>query len=721
MATRSLGSLTLDVIARVGGFIQGMDKSERASKKWRDQVEKDAKAIGQAVGLGTAAAVAGIGALVVSQVKYATELTKQAQLANTSVQEFQRYAVAADTAGISQEKLADQLKDFNEKVGEFQQTGAGGMKDFFDQIAPQVGITQEAFKGLSGAQGLQLYYDSLEKASLSQDQMSFYLESIASDTTALIPLLRNGGEGFKVLGDMAAAAGVIIDEKTLRSVDQLNAAVLVSQLATQGLKNQFSSGLLPVLGDMAVAFSDVGVEGSIAARVGESVGVVFKGIAAAAVGAYAGVELIGKGIATLMATVQGGKTSWYDWLIPSVGIQKTISTVISGENQAAKEAVADLDKTAQYYGEVINKIFQAGESGGADGENSKIAQVAELMRQMREQAEELRKNPVSFSVGGSDEELEKVLEFLKTEEQKLKDSYEERRKIILESTTQTEQEKANLILALNIKLNEDLARLKEDSERELKNSLLAIQQDLMTEEEKLTAAAKDRAEVLKQAYEAGLIASRAGLTSEQEYGRLLEENNKKLKEQIEDLKNKQGELDEFTKNAARSIQSNLSDAIVAGFDGGAGDLLDRWKDLLKRMVADALAADVTRAIFGQGALGGANGQYGTDQLFKGITGIFGGFFAGGGRPPLGKISVVGERGPELFIPDSLGTVIPNTRVDKYLSSGAALKSRGGTAGPSISIGNMNFPGVTNAQEARKAAGAAAREILAVINSSARYT
>lgn len=34
-------------------------------------------------------------------------------------------------------------------------------------------------------------------------------------------------------------------------------------------------------------------------------------------------------------------------------------------------------------------------------------------------------------------------------------------------------------------------------------------------------------------------------------------------------------------------------------------------------------------------------------------------FADGGRPPVGKMSIVGERGPELFVPDAAGTVVPN--------------------------------------------------------------
>lgn len=37
-------------------------------------------------------------------------------------------------------------------------------------------------------------------------------------------------------------------------------------------------------------------------------------------------------------------------------------------------------------------------------------------------------------------------------------------------------------------------------------------------------------------------------------------------------------------------------------------------------------------------------------------------FADGGRPPVGRTSLVGERGPELFVPDSAGTIVPNDQL-----------------------------------------------------------
>ena len=61
---------------------------------------------------------------------------------------------------------------------------------------------------------------------------------------------------------------------------------------------------------------------------------------------------------------------------------------------------------------------------------------------------------------------------------------------------------------------------------------------------------------------------------------------------------------------------------------------------------------------GFGALPGTS-VYGGANFGQGLTGDFGGFFADGGRPPVGRPSLVGERGPELFVPGSSGTILPN--------------------------------------------------------------
>ncbi|MCG2916517.1 hypothetical protein, partial [Escherichia coli] len=63
------------------------------------------------------------------------ELERFAKLAETTPEKFQEMSVGAESVGINQEKLSDQMKDFNEKIGEFISLGSGGAADFFEQIA----------------------------------------------------------------------------------------------------------------------------------------------------------------------------------------------------------------------------------------------------------------------------------------------------------------------------------------------------------------------------------------------------------------------------------------------------------------------------------------------------------------------------------------------------------------------------------------------------------
>ena len=170
----------------------------------------------------TAAATALAGAVVAmtrSTVAAANEIDQLSQVANANPEVFQRWSAASATVGIEQEKLADILKDVNDRVGDFLQTGGGPMADFFENIAPRVGVTADQFARLFGPEALQLYVDSLERAGVSQQEMTFYLEAMASDTTRLIPLLRNGGAEMTRLGAQAQALGAVLDADAITAKD----------------------------------------------------------------------------------------------------------------------------------------------------------------------------------------------------------------------------------------------------------------------------------------------------------------------------------------------------------------------------------------------------------------------------------------------------------------------------------------------------------------------
>lgn len=191
-----------------------------------------------------------------SSARQSEEIERGAKLASTNVEEFQRLAYASSSFGIEQDKLADILKDTNDKIGDFFQTGAGPMVDFFEKVAPKVGVTAKEFKNLSGADALQLYVSSLEKANLSQAELTFYMEAIASDSTLLLPLLEKNGEAYKVLAKEAEEYGIVLSEDTIKANKEFSKQLKALQGMFKGIMNSVGSKLIPIFSDLVKRFKE---------------------------------------------------------------------------------------------------------------------------------------------------------------------------------------------------------------------------------------------------------------------------------------------------------------------------------------------------------------------------------------------------------------------------------------------------------------------------------
>lgn len=381
MASRSLGTLTLDLIAKVGGFVAGMDAAERRSEKWRKEVEKNAAKVGAAIGAATAAGITALAALTVSTVRNANEIANLASVANASTTEFQKYAAGAKLVGIEQEKLADIFKDVNDKVGDFLNTGGGALADFFENVAPKIGVTADQFRNLSGPQALGLYVSSLEKAKVSQSDMTFYLEAIASDATALLPLLRNNAEGFKTFGDAAQAAGAILDEKTIKSANELKAATWLVEQSTTGLKNQLTSALIPVLSDFATKLLDVSKDGTSMVAVGEFLVTTLKLVAGAAVATVGAFQLVGKSIAGAAAVASSAfeGITWLEIASGPAGWAKRFVQNLDGVKASTSVFAEDMVGSGKKIVEVLEFIGNAG-TGDVNG---RVKELAKLLDELR--------------------------------------------------------------------------------------------------------------------------------------------------------------------------------------------------------------------------------------------------------------------------------------------------------------------------------------------------
>ena len=128
----------------------------------------------------------------------------------------------------------------------------------------------------------------------------------------------------------------------------------------------------------------------------------------------------------------------------------------------------------------------------------------------------------------------------------------------------------------------------------------------------------------------------------------LTEAEKQAKEEAKKLQETFEKIGESVKN---DLVSNLREAIKGSqsFGQAINKVLDKMKDKLLDMALNE-------------AISGLGGMFGGNKKGGFLGGLIGGLFADGGRPPVGKASIVGERGPELFVPSTAGTIIPNNKL-----------------------------------------------------------
>jgi len=240
MAT--IANLSIGLSADSARLQKDLDKAGRSTKKWSNKQKKTFDGITASIkGMGVAIAAVGAAATLRSLTMLSKELLNLSKLTNMSTTDLQKVSPALASVGVSTEKYADILKDVNDKMHDFLQTGGGPMVDFFEQIAPKVGLTADAFKDLSGDDALKLYVKSLEDANLSQEEMTFYMEAIASDSTLLLPLLRDNAAAMNKLG---LANSQVIKKDVLNDLANLGGQISALSVI---VRNTLTNALGPLI------------------------------------------------------------------------------------------------------------------------------------------------------------------------------------------------------------------------------------------------------------------------------------------------------------------------------------------------------------------------------------------------------------------------------------------------------------------------------------------
>lgn len=244
MATRSLGTLTIDLVARTFGFEQGMDKAARSL----DSKVKDLKKSAVQFGAIAATAIAGAGTALAVMVKQSIDamdnMTKLAQSTGVAVEELSALTYAADLSGVSEQSLGTALVKLSKNMSDAAR-GTGEAKKAFDALGISVTNSEGGLKSagdiLSEVAGkFSQYRDGAEKSALA---VALFGRSGAE----LIPLLNSGAQGLSEMTDEARELGLTFDQETGKAAEAFNDNLTRLNAVKQGLVRRITAELLPSL------------------------------------------------------------------------------------------------------------------------------------------------------------------------------------------------------------------------------------------------------------------------------------------------------------------------------------------------------------------------------------------------------------------------------------------------------------------------------------------
>lgn len=276
--TRSLGTLTLDLVAKTGGFEQGMDAAERTADRRLRAIERQAQERAKAIEtafrdmaqsvaapLAAAFSVGAITAMVRETAAAADELAKLSQSTGVAVESLGRLQYAASLNNATNEQLAQSLAKLAKGATETA-AGTGEARTAFAALNLEVKNADGSIKASDAllaeiADKFASHADGAEKSAIAQ---KLFGESGA----ALIPLLNAGSAGLREMGDEAAAFGVVMSEQAAKSAEQFNDNLTRLTAQATGFRNTIGNELIPVLAAASgelVAFGGAGSAANVAA------------------------------------------------------------------------------------------------------------------------------------------------------------------------------------------------------------------------------------------------------------------------------------------------------------------------------------------------------------------------------------------------------------------------------------------------------------------------
>jgi hypothetical protein len=281
---KSIGTLTLDLVARIGGFEKGMDQAARISEKRLQQIATQAAAVGNALGTylvrGIDKAAGTLWRLTKGAIDNADELGKLSQKVGIAADDLSKLQYAAKLADVDTAALQTALVKISKSAVDAAD-GTGDAAAAFKALSVDVKDSNGQIKSsydllLETADAFSQYEDGAEKTAAA---VAIFSKAGAD----MIPLLNGGAAAIREAGDELERLGGVVTPEAARQAEAFNDNLTRLQTSVTGLGNELSIELLPTLVKLTDRFIEFNKEAKDSEALSDGLEVAIRGITGVAI------------------------------------------------------------------------------------------------------------------------------------------------------------------------------------------------------------------------------------------------------------------------------------------------------------------------------------------------------------------------------------------------------------------------------------------------------
>lgn len=598
------------------------------TKTFTKGISAATKGVGIFVGIVSKAALviagltAAFAAVVLRQAAYIDRIGKVSKVTGVAAETLQKFSFAAELAGVSTDQAQVALRRFSRRLGEAQKN-TGELAPTLRRLGIDIRNTDGSFK--SAEEVLLNLSDAIANTDDKSQQLAIAFKAFDSEGAELVNVLSQGSDAMEALFTRAEALGGVLSGSAIQGVEDFNDSMTELRTLIGGLVNQFTAALAPALEritDDLVKF---------ALKIGEEFG---------------GIENIGEALA--LGLIDAIKSI----VVSFATLQEaTINFINDFKNMTRGLGFGDLSNDAQFLQNALDlvndRLKEIPRSGGKPLDRL-AAQLSTLEFGFETIGKAIDNNITTLDttdlnlLADAMENIQQV--FFETDE-------------TLSAFGQKQQIKV---------INDDLKLAAELIKKGLGAGVFNADQlevDLNWLSQTLQVLAALRTEIMMagEEQEKNTDEVEEQLTFYQKLVAFIEKAGKNVKDFREDTVDFVTLLENVSTRLGTPIerlQKTLEDGLVKGVEMFEDALTEAvltgklsFSDLGDHLKATLAKAMVQKFISGP------------------ILALFG--LADGGPAKAGQPYIVGEEGPELFVPNQSGTVIPND-VTEAMSGGSAF-------------------------------------------------